>query len=70
MGDSSLFHLIMRIFKHTIILKKHIVCIGNRMGPGKITGLLIRRIDTTTAMLWCHVKHQLLLNKMQSFFVT
>ena len=37
--------------------------------------LVIRRVDTTTlyhvtAMLWYHVKHQLLLNKMQSFFVT
>ena len=35
--------------------------------------LFIRRIDTTTLyhiteMLWYHVKHQLLLNKMQSFF--
>ena len=33
---------------------------------------IIRRIDTTrlyhvTALLWYHVKHQLLLNKMQSF---
>ena len=34
--------------------------------------LVITRIDTKTlyhiiAMLWCHMKHQLLLNKMQSF---
>ena len=39
-----------------------------------IGDLVIRRIDTTTLyhvteMLWYHVKHQLLLNKMQPFFL-